>query len=409
MKKLTLSILVFSFLISAHAENSIISAQCASKLFQAAGWKTQIFNNTDTIHYNDGNPCDNENLQESWDEGELQIQFPNQKIELSDKLMELLGSMTSRCGYKQKLKEATLNAAIKLAKNPYYRFTDGNAFVELPRSEWKCVGGSCYAPRNSCSDAMDCLYTGSCKTECAVGLQVMGFAAQYEFLGEKAFNSLFKKNLIVGPWSQLKQFEGHEIFQENKGSYEDSNLSKLASYGAAAWNGMGGAIHNLRGEDYLDSPADRNENFMIVHASQAAGKELAEQGSLDEINDIALEAWKFSSLLRAEVRNKLFQPEIFWGKDYEYVFEEDFLSDLIGEQSAYVVLKIRELLSNDFLRGTLVYVHPLGIKSFSWHLTRLLRINSRTAYAIQLYPDQQLTTWFANWINYQFTTIPECQ
>ncbi len=65
------------------------------------------------------------------------------------------------------------------------------------------------------------------------------------------------------------------------------------------------------------------------------------------------------------------------------------------------------LINDPLLYDTEVYVHPVGFRSFLWHLIRLVRINRHTPYVIRLYSDTIHGEIFDRWLKVKLQTCGE--
>lgn len=356
---------------------------CTLDYLRHLGWNIKPSEGS-AIEITEGTPCEKESLAESKKGNELVISLPRTATEadlkdLLSKLGSLSTSKASKCAYKFKVSEAAKKATDKLHRANTmgtYSFTNNSdPFVgHFNKSHWGQDSGNCISVCSSPSKAIQCYYSETCRSECAVGLQVASLAILYELYGDKEFDKRFQnQEICVGSWSRVQSSENP--IERGFGG-EDAEAQKYFELGKQALIGVRGYIGNLRGESYLDSSADRGENMVIVEASQKAIDEVKKLGGLRSgTRKINIEIW--AGLTEGSRKQS----------------ENDFLSSQgISPSTDYSHAK--ELLKNPIYTDIKVYVHPLGLMTLGAHLERLGRNNPRTPYEFQLYPDRLMSTLY---------------
>jgi hypothetical protein len=317
-----------------------------------------------------GNPCEMNSLEEAQSNGYLKLVFKgavnatNAQAFLAD-LDQKVFNDASFCAYKLKVAKAASIAKVKVIGNRAHTFSGEGVFMDLPADSWVPFHGSnaCSIASRTPTDAVQCFYDRTCATECAVGRQGMEYAVLMELYGRKDFNKNFENDEIaVGAWSILHRT--HNPYYTSGEDYQHAVVEK-SKLGGPALVGVSGAVCNVKGEDFLDSPPNRNENFVVVSVSQAAAQSFSAHGGMSYFDGLSEQIWKISQNMNSESRKALWPT-------YRRGFSVTPLN-----------AEIAKIVSDPFLIGTFVYVHPLGQMSLAEHILRQLNINSRTNYTIQ--------------------------
>jgi hypothetical protein len=358
--------------------------QCKVALLKRLGWQF-VEDRASTVSYiKEGNPCDNQNLDESIQQGELvyyQVSTQDQ-TQLNADLDRMLSSEGSACVFKMSYQLGLMKVARSLSANEDYDFyAGGSPFAQFYRSglwSYGCrTSSSCFMPAVTPSQALDQFYRGKASTDCAVGLQVAEYQALREYFGDQEFNQEFSPaEIAVGPWEVVNtSYSATWGGMTTKDTVFDRPGKKVSQQGLQAMVGLTGYIGNVYGEGSLDSPNDRGENYLILKMSQAAAQSIKRQGSLGYFNQLSERAWELSTGLSNRLKKMLLKP-----------INIDALG--ISTDAKARMKQIREILSEPFLAETYLFVHPLGVMSYSEHLVRLFQENPRTPYKIEFYPSK---------------------
>ncbi|MBF0314199.1 MAG: hypothetical protein HQK50_14485 [Oligoflexia bacterium] len=372
---------------------------CQYKALKSLGWEIKIeTGNRNHISFNESSKaCNQDSLDDAHKNGELILNITIARegenswksvaqnfkslLNSTNYLQTPLDSAASLCAYKQKVRTAALTATTKLDANRRYNFGVGKwAYCDVPWDEWSKIDQSnrysCVVATLSPTSAMECFYDYYCRSECAAGLQASLLATQMELYRPHFDQAFSTSEVILGYWQDLYQSDNPFFSKTKQEIYskriQDEDGTLHASLGAAAFIGLSGYIGNVLGEEYLDSPADRGENFMIVDMSAAANEELKSHGGLPYFTQMNHQLWK---LYNEEGSN-----------DYQE--------------------KIDKILAGAFYSQVKVYVHPLGIMSFGEHIKRLLERNPRTPYKFRLHDETTNSVLFER---YKQHLIKRCQ
>ncbi len=363
---------------------------CNVNFLSSLGWQITE-GDVSEISIVEGNPCDNKSIDEVVSESELRIIIPkgkaleNQAV-LDQKLKAIIDSEATKCAYKIKVSQAVKKATQKLAAQTekgsftFGKQEDLSCVSKSGSQEWKKGGNDGFLDINlmaaaSPARAVESFYEGVCKAECLVGRQVASLATQYELFGPSDFNLAFSnKQVVIGRVAGFSDSPLENTVRDFPAIY-DENGERLSKMGPQALVGVTGYIGNVKGADFLDSPVDRGENFIITEMSKLASDTLNKNGGFSAYNKTNELAWT------------------------EYNSEK--------AQGKKNPTKHRERLKDAFYTQTKVYVHPLGIMTLGEHIERLLRINPRTPYTFRLYPDRNMTNLYEIYKKYKLSKCLE--
>jgi hypothetical protein len=375
------------------------SAACQISVLEKLGWKISRTTGTNQIFYSEGEPCHRMNLADVHAEGGLTLQIPDSADESTLKvaLPAVLNSKGSLCAYKFLVRSAAETTAAALDRNQAFRFYDqGWPYVKFMRPDYWQTGCSengkpaCFFPRVANTLAIGEFTQGDIATDCALGLQ----AAEYETLrvlfGDRDFNESFRaQEIVFAPWKTIHQTESATWGRlTNADSITDPSGEQTAELGALAFSGLSGYIGNVYGEAYLDAPIDRGENFHVLSLSLAAAAELRKRKGFEYFNRQNVRAFQLGRLLtpaQEELALTLKDPATLG----------------VSEPVRIAFRELQAILASPVYRDFQTYVHPLGLRTLGEHIVRLLKVNPRTPYTIQLYPSRMNRGIFTRYVNAQ--------
>ena len=296
------------------------------------------------------------------------------------------------CAYETFVSTAVTIATTKLFENHFYSFANifgsGSARMgNLPQywTQVSCVDqDKCWQPLSAPSYALSALYSTSFSTECATGLQVAEYEMISELFGANEFNRHFRnEELYVGDWDSITA-SASVIHGRTGRRYmsQDGGVS-YAKAGPQMLVGVSGYIGNVLGDKYLDVSVDRGENMLIVRTSDAAAKSLLANGGMSYYNLLAHKIW-----------------ELGLGRDEESLRQLSLGRKIMGYEDQETI-QLRQMLTDPFLRDTIVYVHDIGFRSIAQHLLRLLKLNPRTPYEMRFYAESIHGEIFDRWLQVQ--------
>ncbi len=334
--------------------------QCRIDILDSLGWNTVAANrgHADTI-----NTCDNfvapvfhfsENPAEQ-----------QQMIELADAALD---SDTSRCLMSRSFGRSVRVAIDKLIGNQSFTFPRGGTdprdpFIP-PEQSWLPAHRRGYdSPRQSVSGAIESLYQEPFIAECAAAKQIGQIASLYEHYKTDIDDLLHPREIGIGLWQRYLSSPAirARIPLLVNSTNRKNALSTLAELGQFAFNGQMGYLRASKGEDYIDSPDNRGQNFIITRITPAAVEALRERKKpLKELSAISKKLWrKYSKKLQTGATREELRRQ----------FETELEN------------------TDPFFREADIYVHPLGVRTFAFHIARQFRYNPRTPYILEIYED----------------------
>jgi hypothetical protein len=256
----------------------------------------------------------------------------------------------------------------KLQDNTEFTFPRGGSdprdpFIP-PAQSWQPTRRRGYdSPKVSVSEAIESLYREPFIAECAAAKQVAQIASLYEHYQDDIDDLLHPREIGIGLWQRYLNspaIRSRTPLLINSAERKNA-LRKLAALGRYAFNGQMGYIRAAKGEEYIDSPDNRGQNFLITEITPAAVEALRQRDKpLSELSALSVQLWrKYSDRLADGGTRKTLRRE----------FEAE-LSD-----------------SDPFFRDVKIYVHPLGVRTFAFHIARQFRYNPRTPYTLEMYED----------------------
>jgi hypothetical protein len=389
--------------------------RCEIQYLKSLGWRV-VLSDSGKIEIRGGNPCDDDSIEASQAQGELEIAIPADATtaELQSLLAKLnyrgngtrhdylVSGVASRCAYKHKVAAATSSAIKKLQANGEYDFSLNkpllpHGFVDLGflggvRKGWKALGpglrhkvsGLAYYPRSSNSEAMETFFTEKVRTECAAGLQVAEYALLHDLYGKENFDQAFSNDeIVIGTWNQVGSSKS-VIHGRNTGRVVGDTLAIRSSrLGGKALIGRTGYLGNLFGEEFLDNKPNRGENLLIAEISHAASESIVRAGGLEKFNGEMYRIWE----IRRDV-NPL--GERLRANDKLPVKQR-----MPAEERAALYKKwkagqdeIARIYSDPFYTQVMTYTHPFKrYYTIKDHLDHVGEVNPRTPYSLKLYGD----------------------
>ncbi len=370
------------------------------QLLRALGWQVETTEQP-AVSVTPGLPCQRGSLQQARAAGDLQVRVPvlfdaEQREQLAH---ELLQAPASVCAYAFQLGEATRTAAQRLQDNPGYRFSAlqlgwiGFGARGAAAQGWQRFRsfGRGYAPGGSNSRAVEAFYSGHVRSECGVGRQVAQIASQRELYGDAAFDAEFTSGeLSIGTFLTLHDTPSI-LLGSNAGTFfADGKAVRTAAMGRQAFMGLPGYISHVYDKRYLDDINNQAENFVITDVSDAAAQALAQHGGFAYYDALNVQVWELARQLPGHGRHRF----------ERLLHERDAtLRARLPESEQATLARIDALLDDPVYRELMLYVHPMGVRPFGYHIARLLDRNPRTPFSIELTLHNLHTTLYRRWID----------
>ncbi len=330
--------------------------------------------------------------------------------ELGFILDDAFRSSQTQCVYQNEYSRSLSQAAKNLKSNHLYIFSpfwvrDNIRLGGLPEF-WQnvaCQNSNCFMSRpEKSAESLEVLEHSLFSSDCAVGLQLVEYSAVKNLFGKEAFNREFKNDeIFVGNWNDINHSKSFIHGSDSKRFLSRDGLV-YARAGYRSFIGVTGIVGSEFGESYLDDKANRNENFIIVDTTENASKTFLKNGGLDFYRSYLQTVWKLTKLLTPEELQVL-ENAALWGK-LASVTTISVRQALPPEPSIIPrdeVVDISQMLADPFLSDTKIYVHPFGLRSISWHILRLARLNPRTPYALTFYSDAVHYEIYDRWLRLQ--------
>lgn len=298
-----------------------------------------------------------------------------------------LHSITTRCLVSRQYKKSIEKSVGRLISNTGFKFPPPgkdprDPFTPPPQSWTASTTRGYDIPLYSIGHAVNALYTHPFIAECSAAAQL----AQLSILKEhySAFTDVILNPLEVGIGIWPQYIKNPSIKGESALLIDSKKrkhaLKELATLGKGAFYGQSGYIKPYQNLDYIDSLDNRGQNFVITNISDTGVEALKKRRRpLKELSKISKTVWK-------RYKKKLDQG---------------------GDKKQLVKEMEQELSSIDpFFREVEIYVHPLKIKSFAYHLARQFKWNPRTPFVIHMYEDFQSGYFHNRYIDYR---IRQCE
>ena len=297
--------------------------------------------------------------------------------------------------YAEELSAATRRAVDKLVANERFKFSAlqtgwiGFGPGGARRDGWQSTRsfGRAFIPRESPSQAIEGLYTGSLRAECGTGRQIAQYATLYELFGPQGFDAAFaKEEIVIGTFNQLNASDSVLLGRKAGEFTRDGRAVKATRSGEFV--GLPGFIFHVFDKSTLDDIHNQAENFVVYEVSDAALAALRRHGGFEHYNRINREVWELAQPL------ELTADRIFERLLYE---RDPALRAAISPEKREVIEKMDALLRDPFYAGFEIYVHPKDVKPVRYHIARLLDRNPRTPFRIELGLHNLHTTIYERW------------
>ena len=366
---------------------------CKLRVLQSLGWNVQQTPQGSAPHAVTGNICHLPNISEIAKSGGLRVDLPagmttRKELDVAEDLVDdALRSTASLCAYGTVYGEALRRASYKLLHNHFYSF---NSFLHKGSvrlagiNTWRevsCVEDErCFIPNGNIAAAVNSLYTASYASECAAGMHLAEYSTILELFGANGINSRFRpKEFFTSDWPNIEKSQS-VIHGVNGRRFFDTDGLNYARAGADLLLGVPGYLGNVYGDKYLDTTADRGENFLITSITPAAATALAKHGGLEFYNGLAKQLW-----------------ELIAGMGQQ----ESLALEFQGRGFSPNANEAAKILRDPFLAQTQTYVHGVGFKSLAGHLVRLARLNPRTPYSFFFYAEAAHGEIYDRWLKMQ--------
>ena len=366
---------ILAFIVTSNQVFAAAPLSCNLGLLKDLGWKVQQTATLPGIE----NPhtCRNQSTP---------VFLYNQIVESHDDILRrsaaALTSTTSRCLVNREYKKSLTTSIGKLVENDGFDFPKTapdprDPFIP-PNQSWVPAGDRGYdIPAQSISRGMNALYTKPFIAECAAAAQIAQLALYSEHYGAFTDAMLHPRDVGIGIWPQY--IRNPSIAEKSpllvNSRKRKRALKLLAALGKGAFYGQSGYIKPHRNMDFIDSIDNRGQNFVIVDITENAIDALRQRDRpLKELSSLSKKIWK------------RYKKRLDAGEDKESLAAEMTL----------------ELESQDaFFRDIKIYVHPLSVKNFAFHVGRQFKWNPRTPFVFEVYEDYQSGYFFDRYIDYR--------
>ncbi len=299
-----------------------------------------------------------------------------------------INSITSRCLVNRQYIDGIKTAIVNLTDNKAFTFVSGGTdprdpFIP-PDNSWLPAGDRGYdLPANSVSQSINALYEKPFIAECAAAAQIAQLSILKEHYGVFTDAIIQPREVGIGIWPAYIKAPS---IAANKplllGSKNRKRaLKELATLGKGAFYNQSGYLKPYKGDEFVDSIDNRGQNFVIVEVSDEAIESMRRRPRpISEYNRITRDIWKkYRKLMLGNAGDK----------------------EKLSEQ-------MREELENTdaFFSDVMVYVHPLSVRNFAFHIARQFKWNPRTPYVLELYEDFLSGYFHQRYIDYR---LRQCQ
>lgn len=387
--------------------------QCKWGYLKKLGWKISDAASVD-FSTNGGFPCDDASIEKAHERRVFQLPASGAVddrswSEFEAKLETAFNHPGNFCAYKLLYEKAAKRATARMHGNTAVhgmstglqfgtgQSSRGQAFCHIDSPAWKPSKSLlCTTAALTPSAAVECFYTAECVMECAAGRQSAELAVLYELFGPADFDQAFQPEEInVGTWGAVQSAARHPNYQRSWAQSDPEYLSD--DYGRQSLIGIGGYLGNIKGERYLDSPANRGENYVIIDTSSRAAAALKSEG-MDGVNQRLKKVWDLFQGEPIEVRadsgkkvkfnRRLPADRVQALRNPSTPAIPDTYKGMEREEIYFRELAVQEALNSAFLRDTVVYVFPIGPMTLREHVIRQLEINPRTPYRLRFDNEQ---------------------
>ncbi|MFY2763193.1 hypothetical protein [Arenimonas sp. MALMAid1274] len=372
---------------------------CLESLLRSLGWQLSEAA-VPQLQVEAGRPCDRATRAEAQAAGDLRavLSAGVDADQRRAQLQALLDHPATTCAYAFDLGDATRRAVDRLVDNPGYRFTGlqsgwiGFGAGGPARDGWqpRVSFGRRLEPVDAPSRAVQAFYTGSVRSECGVGRQIAQYATQAELYGMAGFDAEFApEEIVIGTFVQLQQ-SGSILLGRNAGRFAPDGLARKASAaGRQAFMGQPGFVTHSHPRDRLDDINNQAQNFVVYDVDAAAAESLRRRGGFDYFNRRNERVWELSRQVSRDHINKPFQ---------RLLLDDDARAwRQLNDDDVAIVREIRHLLDDPYYHGFRIYVHDRDARPVRYHLVRMLDINPRTPFEVQLSLSNLHTTLMQRW------------
>lgn len=389
--------------LDARVEAAQASSTCVVEVLAGLGWRFEHGDGA-RLSIDAGRPCERGSLAEAQVYGDLRARLPAASADartLHGDLVQLLADPATHCGFSFLLGDATRRAVDRLAGNDRFRFSSlqsgwiGFGPGGAARDGWEPTRsfGRGFRPAGAPSTAIDGFLAGSVRAECGVGRQIAQYAALRELFGDAGFDAVFSRDeIIVGTFRQLGR-SASVLLGTSAGEFTRDGRARLAAaQGRQAFSGLPGFIFHVFDARALDDADNQAENFVVYAVSDRAARSLREAGGFEPFNRRARELWELSRTL-----------DLISRRSYERILHERdaSLRSRLPPRKRRVIERMDAILADPFFREFEVYVHPVGVKPLAYHFSRLLDLNPRTPFRIELGLHNLHTTIYRRWVDHR--------
>lgn len=359
-------------------------AGCPLAVLQELGWRLRE-GPTERLSWHPGAPCERADLADAHAHGDLVLQLPDghESAARAVELGALFDHPATLCAWSYHLGAATRRAAERLAGNDGYRFSAlqlgwigfgwGGAAVD----GWERLDafGRLFRPHDGNWRAIEGFYSGRVRSECGVGRQIAQLATLAELYGS-AFDQAFDADeVVIGTFVRLHDTRSILLGSEAGEFVRDGRAQLASALGRQAFAGVPGFLVHVGHRSTLDDFNNQAQNFVVYEVSAEAAAALREHGGFDHYNRLNQRLWRIASQL------SLRPPQNF----QRLLIDRDVVlrSRLPGQQHQ-LLAQLDAIITDPFYRGFQIYVHPQGIQPVGFHVVRMLDLNPRTPYRIEL-------------------------
>ena len=274
-------------------------------------------------------------------------------------------------------------AIVNLTDNKEFKFISGGAdprdpFIP-PDNSWIPAANRGYdLPASSVSSSIDSLYQKPFSAECAAATQIAQLAILKEHYGVFTDAIIQPEEVGIGVWPayiKAPSIAAHQALLLDSKQRKRA-LKELAVLGKGAFYNQSGYLRPYKGNEFIDSVDNRGQNFVIVELSDDALDSLRKRAQpLKEFNRITRDLWK-------KYRRKMTRDGL----------DKEDLSEQMKEELEAI---------DPFFKEVMVYVHPLSVRNFAFHLARQFKWNPRTPYIFEVYEDFQSGYFHERYIDYR--------
>ncbi len=375
--------------------------QCTLAVLQELGWRVRA-GQTAQLQWHAGAPCDRADLADAHAHGDLLLQLPAASDAASVHAAELgalLDDPATICAWSFRLGAATRRAADRLAGNDGYRFSAlqlgwiGFGWGGAAQDGWERLDafGRAFRPLDSNWRAIEGFYSGKLRTECGVGRQIAQYATLAELYGPGFDQAFDADELVIGTFIQLQQTRSVLLGSEAGEFVRDGRARLASAQGRQAFVGVPGFLVHVLHRSTLDDYNNQAQNFVVYDVSAEAAAALRAHDGFDHYNRLNRRLWRIASQL------SLRPPQSF----ERLLIDRDqaLRAKLRGEQLE-LLAQLDAIIADPFYRGFTIYVHPQGVKPVGFHVARMLDLNPRTPYRIELALHNMHTTMYQRHVSH---------